>query len=420
MVKRTVEKLAFPEGILRGNWEVEDGLGEVDISHKKLKVPLGDELHKQHVRNHEYFHIKFSPDNLGEVKSDTEMSAIKAFEDCRVNLLGIDSGVDVYAAVTPEEVEKFKLIDNTFLKLSGIISTYKYDIHDSVKELATPLEQETIKYFIKRIKKHRHDFEKVKSLAVEFTKLFDPPTPKGDIRKSIAEEVDKEKKEKIKKSKEKKDAIDEEDSESEEYKERDMGKVYSERYPAYKDGLNHSGKMTIVSHSMPIKNVWHTKKRSDSGFNFRHPDRALTDMRCFEERKRAPFRGTILIDCSGSMSIDKDVLYKLVKEGCGCTVAGYSGYGSKGILHILSENGHMVNKLPQFRYMNVIDFPALVWLSQKRGEKIWVSDGKVTGINDSYSSVIRNDVQKIVNQTNIKNVKTLDDAIELVNTLKRK
>ena len=419
-----IDKRAFPEGILKGNWDVTDGVGSVNIKDKTLAVPLGTESHKQHVRNHEYCHIRFSPIDLGEMRSENDTAAVRAFEDCRVNILGSRFKVKLSKAVTEAEIDKSKAIDNRFLKLALVISTYKYNAYKILKNELSPLDTKMVRHFVKRIKKDADDFEKVKALAYEFVDMFSPPKPKDDIREEIAKEVKKDKAKK-KDSEESDDAeeIEAEEKISKRKRKPSRSKRYSypaaKKFPEYKSAIIKCGDMFIQQYPLTIKNVWRKKKRSDTGFIFRHPDRVLTDMYCFEELRRAPFKGTILVDCSGSMHIENDVLQVLVKEGCGCTVAGYCGSGHVGTLHILSENGHTIKDIPSFEDGNIIDLPALLWLSKKKGEKIWVSDGIVTGIGDIGNYLLKRECFRLTTQKNIRNVKTLTDAIELIKNLKK-
>ena len=420
-----IDKKAFPEGILKGEWDVTDGVGSVNMKELTLSVPLGTAKHKQHVRNHEYCHIRFSPMDLGELRSENDLAAVRAFEDCRVNILGARSKVKLSKAVTKEALEKSKEITDRFIRLSLTISTYKYDAYKPLKSELSPLDSKMVRHFVKRIKKDADDFEKVKTLAYEFVDMFSPPKPKDDIRSEIEEEV--------KKDKAKRKGADEEESEEEEESERvkpkrkrrSAGKSrYSypaaKKFPDYKSAIGRCGEMFIQQYPLTVKNVWRKNKRSDTGFIFRHPDRVLTDMYCFEELRKAPFRGTILVDCSGSMSIDDKVLQSLVKEGCGCTVAGYCGRGRIGTLHILSENGHTIKDIPKFEDGNIIDLPALLWLGTKKGEKIWVSDGVATGIGDVEHYNIKRECFRLTAQKNIKNVPTLESAIELIKKIKTK
>lgn len=420
---KKVFKNAFPEGIFDGNWSVEQGFGVVNISEKKLSVPLGPDISDQHVRNHEYFHIRFSPTNIGKYRSDDDVSAIKAFEDCRVNILGVNSGVEVAKAITEEDMNKFHSSESSmspFLKVCLIISTWSYDGYDELLTTLSPFEKKIAEDSISKIVKHVDSFDEVKKLAFELVDLFKIPEDKPeDIGESVRESAAKEKAEELD------EASDDSEDEPDEDEVPDEPKL-TEKFESddederLADSTGLSGKMEIVHCALTIKNVWHKRKNTDTGYVFRHPDRVLTDGRCFSANRKAPFIGTILIDCSGSMRLSTEQIELIVREGCGCTVAGYSGHGSAGKLQILSENGHMVSELPNFQMGNVIDVPALNWLSEHRGNKIWISDGGVTGIGDHLKSAITADCANIVDKHEVMNVLDVDSAVEYIQKIKAK
>lgn len=395
---KMVDKKAFPEGIHKGNWKVEEGFGSVNIQRKQLSIPTGEAENKQHVRNHEYFHIRFTPKDLGHFRSDKDELAIKAFEDCRVNILGKNAGVDASKSLTFNEVEKLKenLEGNRFLKICSVISALTYDVYEQLyNTLLEPIDKKIVDQLLDKIKANVNSYDEIKKLAQELVDMLFPP--KVEEPKKKLEEIVKSVKEQSK-------------SEEEEREFEETLKAEGEKFPEVDWNKVRSGKMAIKEHALTVRNVWHTKRRADTGLILKRPERTYTDGLCFEEKRKAPFRGTILIDCSGSMKLVVQKLVDIVKEGCGCLVAGYSGKDrTYGELHVLSDKGHMIQKIPTFYSGNTIDLPAVIWLAKKSGTKIWVSDGDVSDQAECF---------KVVEKHKIINVETVDETIELLKKLK--
>jgi len=121
----------------------------------------------------------------------------------------------------------------------------------------------------------------------------------------------------------------------------------------------------------------------------RNIHRQLVDGRVFQ-RVRRQRGGTVLIDCSGSMSLETADLKRILDHSPGASVAVYSGNVRDGVLRVLAGGGRQVED----RWIgapaggaNVIDGPALQWLSKQAKPRIWVCDGQVTGINDRMSAI---------------------------------
>lgn len=104
--------------------------------------------------------------------------------------------------------------------------------------------------------------------------------------------------------------------------------------------------------------------------------------------------GTVLIDASGSMHLEPDEVLEILKLAPGATVAMYSGDDHTGALVIVAENGKCATaEVIQHENRsagggNTVDRPALEWLSDKEGPRLWVSDGMVVPARmESYGSV---------------------------------
>jgi hypothetical protein len=156
---------------------------------------------------------------------------------------------------------------------------------------------------------------------------------------------------------------------------------------------------------------------------FRFPNRALlpaADGRAFTSRRpRSAHCGTLLIDCSGSMSrqVTHERLMAVLVRSPSATIGLYAGgpTNESGSLLIVARNymhaaRGVLDNWPHSG--NVVDGPALRWLSRQETPRVWVSDGGVTGTNDRSSTNLQVEVNMIVAMAHIRRVPTLDDYLE--------
>jgi hypothetical protein len=139
-------------------------------------------------------------------------------------------------------------------------------------------------------------------------------------------------------------------------------------------------------------NLGKVKLASPTGRNPRRIHRMLTDphRRVFDRTKRNS-GGVVLIDGSGSMSVESDDILKILNAAPGATIALYAHKeGSKNVPNfwVLAKDGKMIDKLPhRHGGGNGVDGPALRWaIKAKRFQNepvLWVCDGHVTdGFHD--------------------------------------
>lgn len=124
--------------------------------------------------------------------------------------------------------------------------------------------------------------------------------------------------------------------------------------------------------------------------------------------------GTVLVDTSGSMSFSTKDLDRIVSATSAATqVAIYSGTGKKGELRIVAKNGRRAASahLESFARGNVVDEPCLEWLAHQRGPRVWISDGGVTGINDTPSAALRRRCGRLVARSGIRRAKDVEEAL---------
>tara|TARA_R110002020_G_scaffold7496_1_gene31490 strand:- start:14133 stop:15566 length:1434 start_codon:yes stop_codon:yes gene_type:complete len=152
----------------------------------------------------------------------------------------------------------------------------------------------------------------------------------------------------------------------------------------------------------------------DYGYNPKYINRFCIDRKIFKQKLNVK-GGTILIDASGSMSFNSDDILEIMKMLPAVNIAMYNGSYKTGDLRIIAKNGKRVTE----KYLdehsgrgNVIDGPALEWLSTMPARRIWVSDmyvfgahGDTSGFNlvkECYDLCLKN---KIINLKNIDEVK---------------
>lgn len=167
-----------------------------------------------------------------------------------------------------------------------------------------------------------------------------------------------------------------------------------------------------------------TKRKLVCGYAgaFRFPSRALlpaADGRAFTSRHtRSAHDGTLLIDCSGSMGnqVSHDRLTAVLERCPSATIGLYAGRSANhsGSLLIAARNGmHIASEVLDSwtHWGNVVDGPALQWLSRQKPPRVWVSDGGVTGLDDQSAANLQIEVDMLTTTARIRRVATLDEYL---------
>ena len=118
--------------------------------------------------------------------------------------------------------------------------------------------------------------------------------------------------------------------------------------------------------------------------------RLLTDGRAFRRDVRKPQKGgTVLIDASGSMDLSADEIRAILDRAPAATVAMYSGHATTGAVSVIAKSDRMATdreidrRRGQVGLGNIVDGPALRWLSKQAEPRTWICDGAVTGVGES-------------------------------------
>jgi hypothetical protein len=171
-------------------------------------------------------------------------------------------------------------------------------------------------------------------------------------------------------------------------------------------------KLTIPLIDPLLEKVTHARS-ADEGTEFRYIERFVSDQRVFKRRaKKRKGGGSVLIDTSGSMSLDEDDVAKIVKDSPEATkVATYSGHVEEGWVRVVVDKGKMLDGTFATKGgSNVVDLPALEWLSMQPEPRVWLSDGYVTGIHDSTNEKINRACNTIMADNNITRCEGVEDV----------
>jgi hypothetical protein len=162
------------------------------------------------------------------------------------------------------------------------------------------------------------------------------------------------------------------------------------------------------------------KIATDMGRNPRRIDRMLTDphKRVFDRYTKGQ-GGIVVIDQSGSMSLNERDVMKIVEAAPGCVIIGYShipGTEDQPNVWILADRGKVVSTVREGGSGNGVDGPALRFAQAKRkaGEPfVWVCDGDVTdGKYDQNNQMLSDECAKLVIKYGIHMVYNTDAAVD--------
>jgi hypothetical protein len=166
---------------------------------------------------------------------------------------------------------------------------------------------------------------------------------------------------------------------------------------------------------------------TDIGKAPRRISRMLTDpdQRVFDKTIRG-VGGVILIDQSGSMQLDTDDLWQIIKASPGCVVIGYShqiGSSDEPNIWVLADRGMVVKNVRSGNGGNVVDGPALAFaLSMRRKSEpfIWLCDGYVTdGQGDQQRTELTKQCISIVQKHGIHMTYDVTETVEALKKVAR-
>lgn len=127
-----------------------------------------------------------------------------------------------------------------------------------------------------------------------------------------------------------------------------------------------------------------------SGTVMRYPSRLLLDdqQRAFRGRRNTN-GGIVIIDHSGSMNMEVEELWALLRKAPRALIVGYShrpgDHGATSNAWIIARDGSVARECPTGHTGNGVDGPILEWaIRQRHGREplVWVTDGQVTDSHD--------------------------------------
>lgn len=410
------EQRRYPLPEISGDkWDIkQDRMGMVNMETKLMFVPLDATLESEFVRAHEVTHAKFSPimPNAEEL-GDLSVMILKAVEDYRIHRLMKLAKItyDFGDTITG----RFRFVETPMDIMSLYIcclgSPYETAMKAAIPESVKPekdgnyLNQAT-KILV------RHFGDRIDSDAIfSFTTTLECTRELQNLV-THAEHIAK--------------LVEADDTLPEEMLESEIAELMKFHMPDGEDPDHKDvpwGRMDIMIYPMPIRCKSYLVRANvpvDEGVMMHDISRWSTDGKIFS-KKKAVFGCTILMDLSGSMSLSRQDVYHVIEKAPHAKIMTYSANGESGTLRIIADKGKRVyddDMGARDGGMNVIDFPALQYLSQQRAPRIWISDGHVTGIYDRSTPAMSLQCKEFALSHGIKRVPNIKKALDLLDYIK--
>jgi len=195
---------------------------------------------------------------------------------------------------------------------------------------------------------------------------------------------------------------------------REFGNLLQKKHKIEDAGISQGfGKMTVKVPPllMPVKakNKINRHRVTDEGILPFQLYRLFVDGKVFLDPRKVR-GGSVVVDISGSMGLTPEQVYEFVLACPGATIAQYSGSGLEGELVVVAHKGRIAPRdiIGNSHMGNVVDGPALEWLSKLPKPRVWVSDTQVTGIHDGGSGTLRQKCLAFCQSNQIKIVTRFD------------
>lgn len=139
-------------------------------------------------------------------------------------------------------------------------------------------------------------------------------------------------------------------------------------------------------------------------------------------RKTRGTNALVVVDMSGSMSLDESDLDQILRASCGATVVGYSADNDTDPnLFLLAHNSRRVRTMPETSGGNGIDAPAMSWAikhyRKHNAPVLWITDGAVTGRGDVSSRNLRDQCRRLAHKYGITVAKDVPQALRNLATI---
>lgn len=452
----------------QGDWLIDDckpvrGKPYTDIIGRQMVVPVGDEQVDRVIRAHEMMHARISPAHdypkwiERHIASD---SAMKVVEEVRVNFLVRKAGFDTDVLGDGSELSTGMRMAERKDWSSCVLTAVGYSHCGGGKDFLTGVRRvnkawaTTLRGIVRRVEKEMDKAYKTGTLGSTERDPRSGLAPLGfSHTERIAEWVERladvEPQEEI--VSEKQGAGQAQDDKQGEKKNEKDGQPVNQATNAkakdiHKDIKPIEPKRGASPTSVPqwaklkVKHLPMTRRAkgglgrkriaSPTGRNPRRIGNALVDpqKRVFDKTKRGN-GGIVLIDGSGSMSLNAKQIMDITEQAPGCTVAMYSAdkENVKDNLLVLAENGKMVDKLPERNGGNGVDGEAIRWAIKQRKSSmtpiVWVTDGAVHGLGSNggwggYHDLLAMDCIKEALKNKVFMARNIESGIEVLKQLK--
>jgi hypothetical protein len=405
------------------------GSAWTDIDNRRMQIPRGDTPLAEAVRAHELMHARISPRGL-VVPDNFEASAdiVAAAEEVRVNYclksVGID--VDPLADGSERASAEYLVNERDAAGLASLItSTYGTKVNRSIMTAVTRSGDAAMVSFAKSVRdickmhtRHWGAYERVSDTQTiseywseeDDASLIEYPRGYGStlhLARAIGRLISSV-------------TVDGGIPRGQPTEDPD------DPLPGGEGGF---APLRLVKLPMPERVAGRLGRRriaTNVGINPRRISRMLTDdeRRIFDRRARG-LGGVVLIDQSGSMALDTDDIWEIIKAAPGCTIIGYSHRaGSHDIPNtwVMAEGGRVVSEVPDGNVGNGVDGPALLFAltKRKKGQPfIWVCDGQVTDSDDNGHTSLSKWCGRLVTKHKIHMVEDTNEAVEALKRVAR-
>ena len=433
--------------------------------------------HGRMIRRHELGHAKWSPKTMGKLMRGTRAEAIHALEEVRINYLMAyrDLPINEYIICKEElQAKTHRLImtasitdlilyvlaaysvEKTNSKYTGFDKTEMYEdvlnqlrLVDDMTEISD-LRKTQVKFalntairFSGLITNHKWNqlpsYRKVQKyaekLSVILNEFMDKPDPEdvkaqpqqgqgeGECTNLTHSGQDCSEDELCQECAEKEVSGgigSDSDNEIQELENRMRQELIEKMTYHSSSGIGKWGEMEIHTPAMSVNLKGRLKggrqyRPSDYGYNPKYINRYCIDKQIFKQKQNVK-GGTILIDSSGSMSFSGQDILEIMEILPAVNIAMYNGRSRTGDLRIIAKNGMRVSDDYLSTHSgggNVVDGPALRWLSTMPARRIWVSDMYVFGAGSNSSGYnLLKECYDLCTQHKIINLKDIEEVKE--------
>lgn len=428
MARKRRERLyPLPEAANPGGWDIKEagkGTGYSNQKDRVISVPLDDSPLSRAIRRHESLHVKHSPKHgLDPKKYDIPNDVLQVVEDCRIHELAKRAGISDISDLQVEDqplpaFEQMTFRDQVEMLVAKHSCGFLPEYEGILERLQMAGKNPYGELAVRVARKVRG---KMEALSRRDIHLFKNSTQA--IAKDLAqmlediEEIEREREEAATPKPGEAPMPDDDGMDNL------IEKSTNEHYMPRSSKPPKWGKMIINEPRRPVavKSSRFTRRKKSAfyGPHFRSPMRLMTDGKAFQKKIKVP-GGTVLIDASGSMSLTPEEIRQLLECAPAATVACYDGNHDDGVLKILAKDETRVEERDirgDASGSNIIDGPALTWLAEQEGPRIWVSDGWVTGIGDAHHPNLVDECLATCLGARISRLDGFDEALEFFQSI---